>query len=622
MYKKTLGCLVFLLISLGANAQIFVRYDNLASVTTQVQAVGIFTTVLAPSPFAQVTVCAHPANGVPCTNTVTTYTDITGTTSCPANSQLTPYNGNVCQGTADAKGNFGFWIGNGTYDYTICPQGQFSCLGPYPITVSPNLPAPTLTVPVTLTAGPTITTQNIFSLLENTTGTFSGDAIFANMLTTGLGGFSGNFMDMQINGTSKWKLTNSGTTQQTGTVYSKQLDTTLIADMFCNTAFTLDDSCISNAIAALPSYGGIINLSAGTYNISNTITINKSVTLRGAGTSTNCTQSGCTAVSPPYTPATELAWVGNPSSTVISITPATGNVAIGRVNLKDISIDVGSIASMTGIDANCIQYSEWNSVSIDHAAVGMVLECRTGSNSMLNTFVQTEMNMVGVGLVLDGPYSASCSTTCGDAFNNTFIRTHLVFNGANGLDIKSADNNQFMDLTIYRQAGVGNGINFEAPSGSGTTARLGGTYTSIYHYQPPTTNGVVFSAGGNVIQDYDIANGQATPTWTGSHNAVYVTSGTSTYLITDATGGFTLYDATSGDSTPGKKFTVSSGHLQFLANNGTSVLFDMDDFGTTKLGNGSNTVYRCTVAGALPIGALTIATGNCGTAVTTGISVQ
>lgn len=44
--------------------------------------------------------------------------------------------------------------------------------------------------------------------------------------------------------------------------------------------------------------------------------------------------------------------------------------------------------------------------------------------------------------------------------------------------------------------------------------------------------------------------------------------------------------------------------------------------GNVTAGGGGNTVYRCATAGALPIGALTINTGSCGTTADTGLRIK
>lgn len=65
----------------------------------------------------------------------------------------------------------------------------------------------------------------------------------------------------------------------------------------------------------------------------------------------------------------------------------------------------------------------------------------------------------------------------------------------------------------------------------------------------------------------------------------------------------------------------TGGTLQFKNSAGTTAL-QISDAGNVQVGAGTNTVYRCTVAGALPIGALTIASASCGTAVATTLQVN
>lgn len=97
-------------------------------------------------PYAKVSVCNAPANGIPCTNYATTYTNATAATACANNAQVVVAGTIVCTATADKRGNFGFWILPGSYEYTVTyPQG--GSYGPFPISVaapgSPIAPAPT-----------------------------------------------------------------------------------------------------------------------------------------------------------------------------------------------------------------------------------------------------------------------------------------------------------------------------------------------------------------------------------------------------------------------------------------------------------------------------------------------
>lgn len=368
---------------------------------------------------------------------------------------------------------------------------------------------------------------------------------------------------------------------------------TYYAPRYCNTFGTLDSSCITNALSAMPTIGGILYLGVGTYNLASTVTISKPVILQGVGDSINCTQTGC-ATEPPFLPGTLLNWVGAPNSNMLFITPSGTNQAIGGVNLRNISFDTNSITGVTAIDMNCLQESSWVSVSISNASTGMILGCRTGSNTMLNTFIQIEMNLVGTGMIMDGPADGPCNTSCGDAFNNTFTRLHIYYTGTAGIDIKSADNNQFMDLNVYRGSGTGYGIIFEAPTGSGSTARLGGCDEYMYHVQSTTSpvgNEALFNCGGNVIHEWDITNGQGTPHWTQSngalHNFVTVTNGDVTNFIYDR--GLYLIDPDPTDNAAGKGMVVSNGVLTWKSSNHANTMMTLDDFSNLAV-NGHVTV--------------------------------
>lgn len=78
--------------------------------------------------------CAHPANAVPCTNYVTTYTDLTLGTACATNAQVVLQGTTSCVATGDAGGNLGVNLATGgTYDYTLTVSGVTS--GPYVVSV-------------------------------------------------------------------------------------------------------------------------------------------------------------------------------------------------------------------------------------------------------------------------------------------------------------------------------------------------------------------------------------------------------------------------------------------------------------------------------------------------------
>lgn len=85
-------------------------------------------------PGATLNFCQYPANAVPCTNLVTTYTDLTLGTSCPTNAQVVLQGSTSCQATGDNAGNMGVNIAaSGTYSYTITANGV--SYGPFVISI-------------------------------------------------------------------------------------------------------------------------------------------------------------------------------------------------------------------------------------------------------------------------------------------------------------------------------------------------------------------------------------------------------------------------------------------------------------------------------------------------------
>jgi len=100
----------------------------------------VWTTISAGSnpalgviPNAVINFCNFPANGTPCTNKATTYTDQTLSVSCSSSTQIVLAGTTSCVGTADALGNWGVWIAPGQYAYTITASGTSS--GPYFVSI-------------------------------------------------------------------------------------------------------------------------------------------------------------------------------------------------------------------------------------------------------------------------------------------------------------------------------------------------------------------------------------------------------------------------------------------------------------------------------------------------------
>lgn len=125
---------VLLLLTAAAFAQ-GVRIGDGTPVSSTLNLSGVGN-ILTPSSTAAIAICTYPANAVPCTNKATTYTTQALSVACATSVQVTLPGTSSCVANADSLGNWGAWVADGTYDYTITVSGH--SYGPY--TVSSALP--------------------------------------------------------------------------------------------------------------------------------------------------------------------------------------------------------------------------------------------------------------------------------------------------------------------------------------------------------------------------------------------------------------------------------------------------------------------------------------------------
>jgi hypothetical protein len=119
-----------------------------------------------------VTICVHPANGIPCTNYAATFTDVTTSTACGQTTQLVLDGTTNCVANPDSQNNWGAWVKPGQYDVTISLPGGVN-LGPYFVTaslpVNPNVQivstVPTGTAPFSIAS--TTVVPNLNAQLHN-----------------------------------------------------------------------------------------------------------------------------------------------------------------------------------------------------------------------------------------------------------------------------------------------------------------------------------------------------------------------------------------------------------------------------------------------------------------------
>jgi len=160
-------------------------------------------------------------------NPITTYTDSTEGTVCPAATQLVQLPGNTCTANSGTTANVGFWYAGGTIDYWVV--SAYGTYGPFTVTVSNALGGPYAPLTGVGTSGtwPISITGNASLDLPLTGGTLSG------LLNA-----------QSLNG---------------GIVFADQYGDCLTG--------TYDQTCINGAVAALP-HGGTIVLKPGqVYNV-------------------------------------------------------------------------------------------------------------------------------------------------------------------------------------------------------------------------------------------------------------------------------------------------------------------------------------------------------------------
>lgn len=126
--KIVLFLAVFLAIRGSASAQ-GIRVP--LSVTQQNTVAGVTNVVTIPTT-ARIAFCSAPANGVPCSNLATTYTDATLITPCSTSTQIVLDGTNSCVAQLNSQATGGVWVPAGQYSFTVSYGG--ANFGPYFVT--------------------------------------------------------------------------------------------------------------------------------------------------------------------------------------------------------------------------------------------------------------------------------------------------------------------------------------------------------------------------------------------------------------------------------------------------------------------------------------------------------
>lgn len=217
-------------------------------------------------------------------------------------------------------------------------------------------------------------------------------------------------------------------------------------------------TAISDAIASLPSTGGIVKFPKGSYRITGSITINKNgVQLVGEGG--NGTTSG--------TSATRVFWDGSSGGTMLV---TSGNL-IG-IGIRGIMFD-GNTSAATALQLENIARSWFEDILVTRwTGPAIVLRGTSGGASTeQNVFIL--VNALGPsGSSADGLVLGASDSSHAGASQNTFIRCMFHRSDATGrgsIIFRYADNNEFYAIRLRAPApnpDTGDAIRFEVPSGT------------------------------------------------------------------------------------------------------------------------------------------------------------
>jgi hypothetical protein len=154
--------------------------------------------------------------------------------------------------------------------------------------------------------------------------------------------------------------------------YDKIHNDTIEADAYCTTFGTLDDSCITNAVAALTSGRSKIHVKAGTYAIANAITVTKQVQLIGDGEDATILQptGGFSA-----------------SGTVLTMNNSGGG-SQEHYQLEGFSIDLANVNGANGVNLSALNRPHIERVSVKWGTSG------TGTGFTLSTIAEVHFNRV------------------------------------------------------------------------------------------------------------------------------------------------------------------------------------------------------------------------------------
>lgn len=278
-----------------------------------------------------------------------------------------------------------------------------------------------------------------------------------------------------------------------------------------------DSTQIQNAIDALgPTNGGIIMLLPGTYSIQSTIFCKKNgVKIRGYG--------GALAVfsnnSDQPVAATKLLWSGG-AATILEFTPQFDDDEVRHVHdveVSDLLIDGGGTAQ-TGMYLNQVLNSYFGRLSFrgmnPAGGIGIEMNCRKNGHTNWNLFENCSCYEVSKGVILGGDSAFDVNSA-----HNTFVGLSVQFRGTDAADagiwLKECDNNSFYRTYIHQDAANGFGVVVENPHNAGDNyfyhLQAGGNGFGGFRVK---NSGSLLTGneGTNFVFGYDQSNGQLAPT--------------------------------------------------------------------------------------------------------------
>jgi len=304
-------------------------------------------------------------------------------------------------------------------------------------------------------------------------------------------------------------------------ITARSVNTTLYADQLCATPGQLDQSCLINAISALPVSGGTIRFAHGTYTLNSTVTVTKPVKFETEAPAASFVVNGIAFGS--YVPSVRFLWNGASSGKMMSITDVTG------VEFGSVVFDCNNLASV-GLELQSVQASSFNGTltfvgciagSPDDAALQWVGGVSGHANVQWNAFSNITCNGVAKCLHV---YSPNLNT---DAAVNTVRSFWCTLTGATGnycYQLDAADNNTFIENYFASASGAsGSAIVLNGPAGTNDGARSNYFFHIDGNVNMNVISNVAAATGYNYVYGYDSSNGLADVS--GTHPGTLITFG-------------------------------------------------------------------------------------------------